>query len=165
MPTSIVQETVAVYAHAIDAIDLSKRATLRTVRSWSGIVESTVPGVWDGPWTLVTAGLDSAESFVTAQTKYAQSILDATATGLGIVPTNGAPSIAGRAHDETAVSRTSGTPKPAVKVEAADAAASARPAAKVQGATAPAPSRPKAPVGRVAPKPKALKASGDTKGK
>ncbi len=92
MPTSAVKETLAVYAHAIDAIELSRRAALRTARSWSAIAESTFPEGWDGPWTLLTAGLDSAESLVIAQTKYANSILDATATALGVsVATNVAP--------------------------------------------------------------------------
>lgn len=94
MPTSAVRETLAVYAHAIDAIELSKRAALQTARSWSGIAESTFPEGWDGSWTLVTVGLDSAESLVIAQTNYAKGILDATATALGVsLATNVAPAL------------------------------------------------------------------------
>lgn len=118
MPTSAVKETLAVYAHAIDAIELSKRAALQTARSWSGIAESTFPQGWDGPWTLVNAGLDSAESLVIAQTKYAKSVLDATAKALGAsLATNVAPArpavVAAAVEQkvETAVAPASSTPK------------------------------------------------------
>jgi len=121
VPTSAVKETLAVYAHAIDAIDLSKRAALQTARSWSGIAESTFAGGWDGPWTLVTAGLDSAESLVIAQTEYAKGILDATATALGVsLATNVAP--AGPAVVEAAVEQ-----KVEQEVETAVAPASSTP--------------------------------------
>ena len=94
MSTTAVKHSLAFYAHAIDAVDLSKRATLETARSWSGIAEATFPLGRPGPWTLVDAGLDSAESFMTAQTGFAKGILDATASALGVSLTAGAPAVA-----------------------------------------------------------------------
>ncbi len=151
MPTFAVKETLAVYAHAIDTVEASKRAALQTVRSWSRIAESAspFPQGWDGPWNLADAALDSAESFVTAQTEYAKSILEATAAALGVVPTKGTPRIAARTEFESVPVRTLGTPKPVVVVETA---------------ATPAPSRPKPPVKKGATKPRAPKATGGTKG-
>ena len=94
MSTTAVKQSLAFYAHAIDAVDLSKRAALQTARSWSGIAEAALPVGRPGPWTLVDAGLDSAESFMTAQTSYAKSILDATAAALGLSATKSAPPVA-----------------------------------------------------------------------
>ena len=191
MSTSAVNQSLALGSYAVEVTSLSKRIALQTARSWTDIVASAFPGDQTWPWTIIDATFESAESFVIAQSYFGRSILDATATALGVLPTKGAPPIAARAEIE----RTSATPKPVVRVEAATAPVSApKPAAKVEAATAPvsvpkpaarveaatapvsapkpaakveaatpAPSKPNAPTKTVAAKPKAPKASGGTK--
>ncbi len=190
MSTSVVNQSLALGSYAVEVASLSKRIALQTARSWTDIVASAFPGDQTWPWTIIDATFESAESFVSAQTYFGRSVLDATATALGVLPTKGAPPIAARAEIE----RTSATPKPAkveaatapvsvpkpvAKVEAATASVSVpKPVAKVEAATAPvsvpkpaakaeaataAPSKPNAPTKTVAAKPKAPKASGGTK--
>ena len=191
MSTSAVNQSLALGSYAVEVTSLSKRIALQTARSWTDIVASAFPGDQTWPWTIIDATFESAESFVIAQSYFGRSILDATATALGVLPTKGAPPIAARAEIE----RTSATPKPVVRVEAATAPVSApKPAAKVEAATAPvsvpkpaarveaatapvsapkpaakveaatpAPSKPNAPTKTVAAKTKAPKASGGTK--
>ncbi len=175
MSTSAVNQSLALGSYAVEVTSLSKRIALQTARSWTDIVASAFPGDQTWPWTIIDATFESAESFVIAQTYFGKSVLDATATALGVLPTKGAPPIAARAEIE----RTSATPKPVVRVEAATAPVSVpKPVAKVEAATAPvsvpkpaakveaatpAPSKPNAPTKTVAAKPKAPKASGGTK--
>lgn len=130
MSTTAVKQSLAFYAHAIDAVDLSKRATLATARSWSGIAEATFPAGRPGPWTLVDAGLESAESFVTAETGYAKGLLDATASALGVSLT-GAPAV----------------------VPARAVATTVEPAAKTAAVRAPRPTKPAGPVAPKAARP------------
>ena len=159
MSTSAVNQSLALGSYAVEVTSLSKRIALQTARSWTDIVASAFPGDQTWPWTIIDATFESAESFVIAQSYFGRSVLDATATALGVLPTKGAPPIAARAEIE----RTSATPKPVVRVEAATAPVSVpKPAARVEAAT-PAPSKPNAPTKTVAAKPKAPKASGGTK--
>ena len=131
MSTTAVKQSLAFYANAIDAVDLSKRATLATARSWSEVAEATFPAGRPGPWTLVDAGLESAESFVTAQTSYAKGLLDATASALGVSFTAAAPAV----------------------VPAKAVATTVEPAAKTAAARAPKPTKPAGPVAPKAARP------------
>ena len=100
MSTSAVKQSLAVCAHAIDAVEFAKRAALQTARSCSGIAEATFPASRPGPWTFVDAGLDSAESYVIAQNSFARSVLDATAAALGVSVTTDASPVAGARRRE-----------------------------------------------------------------
>ncbi len=193
MSTLAVNQNLALCSYAVEATALSKRVGLQAVRSWSEITAATFSGDRPWPWTMIDVGLDSAESFVTAQLTFARSVLGATAEALGVVPTKGAPRIAGQLELETVAARASETPRPTVKVESVPASASkppvkvetaaapasaSKPPVKVEtaaapasapkpavkGATAtPAPDKPNAPTKTVAAKPKGPKASGDRK--
>ena len=142
MSTIAVKQSLAFYAHAIDAVDLSKRAALETARSWSGIAEATLPVGRPGPWTLVDAGLESAESLVTAQTNYAKDILDATASALGVSLIVSVPDVAPakaiaktveHAVEKAAV-RVPAPPKPPAKTAGPNPKAS-RPGSSAKGAS------------------------------
>jgi hypothetical protein len=84
------------YAHAIDAAELTKRAFLQTSRSWVKATEQALafPSDQPDPWTLVDMGFDTADLYVTVQTRFAKSLLEATAevVGVALVPAGpGAP--------------------------------------------------------------------------
>jgi hypothetical protein len=120
-----VTQTLALSAHTVDAVGLSKLAAIQAARSWSGIAEATFPAGRPGPWRLIDAGLASAESIVNAQTDYAQSIIGATATALGVtVPMT--PALAAPAATvepvvkhapKASAARVPGTPKPPAKAD------------------------------------------------
>ena len=78
------------YANAIDAVELTKRAFLQTSRSWVKATEQALafPGDQPAPWTLVDMGFDSADLYVSVQTRFAKSLLEATAevVGVALVP-------------------------------------------------------------------------------
>ena len=80
-----VDQTLSMYAHAIDAVDLTKRAVLDASRSWVKATERALgsPGDQDGPWALVDIGFDSAALYVTVQTRVAKRLLEATAEVVG----------------------------------------------------------------------------------
>jgi hypothetical protein len=129
-----VTQTLALSAHTIDAVGLSELAAVQTARSWSGIAEATLPAGRPGPWTLIDAGLVSAESIVVAQTDYARSIIDATAAALGVTVATTAASAAPAATVEPV---TEHTPEPS----AAPAPPASKPRAKADGTRPKAPSR------------------------
>jgi hypothetical protein len=81
------------YAHAIDAVELTKRAFLQTSRSWVKATEQVfaVPGDQRDPWTLVDLGFDSADLYVTVQTRFAKSLLEASAVLVGVAPVPAEP--------------------------------------------------------------------------
>jgi hypothetical protein len=81
------------YAHAIDAVELTKRAFLQTSRSWVKATEQALafPGDQPEPWTLVDLGFDSADLYVTVQTRFAKSLLEATAEVVGVAPVPAVP--------------------------------------------------------------------------
>jgi hypothetical protein len=81
------------YAHAIDAVELTKRAFLQTSRSWVKATEQALafPGDQPEPWTLVDLGFDSADLYVTVQTRFAKSLLEATAEVVGVAPVPAEP--------------------------------------------------------------------------
>lgn len=90
MSQSAVEQTLSMYAHAIDAVDLTKRAFLQTSRSWAKATEQALafPSDQAGPSTLVDMGFDAADLYVTVQTRYAKSLLEATAevVSVALVP-------------------------------------------------------------------------------
>ena len=171
MSTSAVKQSLAVYAHAIDAVGLAKRAALQTARSCSGIAEATFPASRPGPWTFVDAGLDSAESYVIAQQSFVRSVLDATAAALGVSVTTDASPVARRPDVETVVEPAAPaspprTPKPPANVEiaAASTAEKPKPPANAARAAAPTPKTPKLSATTDRTEPKTPKAGGGTKG-
>ena len=93
MPYSPVEQTLSVYAHAIEATDLTRRAALQAARSWVGATEATLPIPSGQPsaWSILDMGLDSAELFVIAQTRYARSLLEGAAEALGALIPEGTP--------------------------------------------------------------------------
>ena len=90
MSQSAVDQTLSMCANAIDAVELTKRAFLQTSRSWVKATEQALafPGDQPAPWTLVDMGFDSADLYVTVQTRFAKSLLEAPAevVGVALVP-------------------------------------------------------------------------------
>ena len=90
MSQSAVEQTLSMYATAIDAVELTKRAFLQTSRAWVNATEQALASTGDqrAPWTLVDVGFDSADLYVTVQTRFAKSLLEATAevVGVALVP-------------------------------------------------------------------------------
>jgi len=74
VPSSPVEQTLAVYLDAVEALELTKRAALQTSRSWAGGAKEALPQpvFQPDPWALIDLGFDAADLYVTAQTWYAR---------------------------------------------------------------------------------------------
>jgi hypothetical protein len=81
VPASAVEQTLAVYVDAVEAVDLTKRAALQASRSWVGGAKQALPrpAFQPDPWALIDLGFDAADLYVTAQTWYARTLLDGVA--------------------------------------------------------------------------------------
>ena len=110
MSQSAVEQTFFMYANAIDAVELTKRAFLETSRSWVKTTEQAVAvqGDQPAPWTLVDLGFDSADLYVSVQTRFAKSLLEVTAEVVGVALVAAEPG----ARTET-VAEAPRAPKPA----------------------------------------------------
>jgi hypothetical protein len=139
VPSSPVEQTFAVYADAIEAVELTKRAALQAARSWVGGAKAALPkpAVQPDPWALIDIGFDFADLYVTVQTWYARTVLQSVAETMEAFTSGGthASSPPPPSPAQPASSLTPATPAP----RAPKAATPDAPAATPKAATPDAP--------------------------